>query len=115
MALYIDRYDFTVQEVVDKINIILNNPQIFRVNTKRIADAFHVHGGGLIRAQQIIEYIVKYGRDIQKEHIISYDSQMNFIQRYSYDVIIFLFLIFFIIIKLILIMIRRLYRKRKQE
>jgi hypothetical protein len=103
MGLYIDKTNFTSEELIEKILLVLNNPHIYRRNTRQIADSFRIYGDGLKRAQNIIEYMSKYGRDMQKQ-IVSYDSQMNWFEKYSFDILsCFLLLIFlgFIFIRII--------------
>lgn len=103
MGLYINKNNFTCDELIEKILWILNNPHIYRRNTRQIADSFRIYGDGLKRAQNIIEFMSKYGRDMQKQ-ILSYDNQMNLIEKYSLDILICLFvisLIFFIFIRII--------------
>ena len=103
MGLYINKNNFTSDELIEKILWILNNPHIYRRNTRQIADSFRIYGDGLKRAQNIIEFMSKYGRDMQKQ-ILSYDNQMNLIEKYSLDILICLFvisLIFFIFIRII--------------
>ncbi|CAF1535812.1 unnamed protein product, partial [Rotaria sordida] len=116
MGLYIDKNNFTSNELIEKILLILNNPHIYRRNTKKIADSFRIYGNGLKRAQNIIEYMSKYGRDIQKQ-IVSYDSQMNWIEKYSLDILICFLLFIFIMFILIRITwkILILIRKEKKE
>jgi hypothetical protein len=85
LGLFVDKNHFTSNELVDKIRLILNHPEIYRRHTRQIADAFRIHGDGLVRAQNIIEYIIRYGRDIQR-YTQSYDSRMNRMEKYSLDI-----------------------------
>ncbi|CAF3010687.1 unnamed protein product [Rotaria socialis] len=114
MGLYIDKNNFTSNELIEKILLILNNPQIYRRNTQKIADSFRINGNGLERAQNIIEYISKYGRDMQKL-IVSYDSQMHWIEKYSLDILICFLLIALLVFIIIRIILKMLNRKQKKE
>jgi hypothetical protein len=116
MGLHIDKNNFTSDELIEKILLVLNNPLIYRRNTRQIADSFRIYGDGLKRAQNIIEYMSKYGRDMQKQ-MIAYDSQMNFIEKYSLDILICFLLIIFIPFIFIWIIWRKflLVRKKKEE
>ncbi|CAF1582443.1 unnamed protein product [Rotaria magnacalcarata] len=114
MGLYIDKNNFTTNELIEKILLILNNPQIYRRNTQKIADLFRLNGNGLERAQNIIEYISKYGRDVQKL-IVSYDSQMHWIEKYSLDILICFLLIALLVFIIIRIILKMLSRKEKKE
>ncbi|CAF1252682.1 unnamed protein product [Adineta ricciae] len=116
MSLYIDKNHFTSDELIDKIHHILNHPEIYRRNTRRIADAFRLNGNGLQRAQNIIEYMSKYGRDMEKQ-LLPYDSQMNWLEKHSVDIFIcFLLFIFMLIIFIRFIWKKLIFtRKRKTE
>lgn len=116
ISLYIDKNNFTSEELIDKILFILNNPQIYRYNIRQIAESFRIYGDGLKRAQNIIEYMSKYGRDMQKQ-MISYDSQMNFMEKYSLDILICLLFICFLLFIFIWIIWKKLllFSKKKKE
>jgi UDP:flavonoid glycosyltransferase YjiC (YdhE family) len=116
MGLYIDKNNFTSEELIEKILLILNNPHIYRRNTRQIGDSFRIYGDGLKRAQNIIEYMSKYGRDMQKQ-MIAYDSQMNFIEKYSLDILSCFLLIIFLLFIFISIIRKKLllFRKKKKE
>ncbi len=116
MGLYIDKNHFTSDELIEKILWILNHPEIYRRNTRQIADSFRIYGDGLKRAQNIIEYMSKYGRDMQKQ-MMAYDSQMNFMVKYSFDILVCFLLISFILLMFIWILRRKilLIQKKKNE
>lgn len=92
LGLFIDKNRFTSDELYEKILQILQNPQIYRRNTRQIAESFRLHGDSLKRAQNLIEYMSTYGHDIQKT-TSSYDSQMNLMEKYSIDIYLCLFII----------------------
>jgi hypothetical protein len=116
MGLYIDKNNFTSDELIEKILFILNNPHIYRRNTRQIADSFRISGDGLKRAQNLIEFMSKYGRDMQKQ-ILSYDNQMNWMEKYSLDILICLLFISFILLMFIRIIWKQFLfiRKKKKE
>jgi hypothetical protein len=116
MGLYIDKNNFTSNELIEKILRILNNPHIYRRNTRQIADSFRIYGDGLQRAQNIIEYMSKYGREMQKQ-MIAYDSKMNVMEKYSLDILICFLLISFVLFLVIWRVGKKLllYRKKKKE
>lgn len=114
MGLYINKNNFTSDELIEKILHVLNNPQIYRRNTKIIANSFRIYGNGLERAQHIIEYMSKYGRDIQSL-IVSYDSQMYWIEKYSFDIFFCLLLSILVLFIIIRIILKVLTHKEKKE
>lgn len=94
LGLYVNKNDFTPDEFVEKIRYVLNHPEIFRRNTRHIADAFRSQGNGLLRAQNIVEYMSEYGGDVQRQ-LLSYESQMDLIEKYCLDIFgCFLLLVF---------------------
>ena len=116
LGLFIDKNNFTSDELIEKIHWILNHPQIYRRNTRQIADAFRLYGDGLKRAQNIIEFMSKYGRDMQKQ-LKAYDSQMNFMEKYSLDILLCLLLISFCLFVFLRFIWKQLFflRKKKKE
>ncbi|CAF0880035.1 unnamed protein product [Adineta steineri] len=116
MGLYIDKNNFTSNELIEKILLILNNPQIYRRNTQQVADSFRIYGDGLKRAQNIIEYMSKYGRDMQKQ-ILSYDNHMNWFEKNSVDILLCFLSLAFILFILIRLIWKKLLllRKKKKE
>ena len=114
MGLYVDKNNFTSDELIGKVLFVLNNPHIYRRNTRQIADLFRIYGDGLERAQNIIEYMSKYGHDMQKQ-LVSYDNQMKWIEKYSLDIFGCLMLIIFILFVLIRILWKMLIFVRKEK
>lgn len=96
LSLHVDKDHFTPEELIEKILIIINNPQTYRRRIRQLADAFRIHGNGLLRAQRIIEHLIEYGRDHQLQTMF-YESQMTSIEKYSYDIYLCLYLsVFFV-------------------
>ena len=108
LGLHVDKDHFTSDELIEKILQISNNPHIYRRRIQRLAHEFRLRGDGLLIGQRIVDYLSEYGRD-DHLHMASYDSQMNWIKRYSYDLYMYLFLLVFLCIGIC----RKLIKRKK--
>ena len=115
LGLHIDKNNFTSAELIEKILRNYHHPQIYRRQTRQIADSFRIAGDGLVRAQHIVQYISQYGRDLRRQ-MISDDSQMQWWARSSLDILLCLLSVVFVLCLGVRALVRRrMSTKNKRE